>query len=374
MSTSRKLFFSFLTLALFISLAEFILEHTYFKNDILKVNKNNVFVLERNKDITVDKIRYQTNSLGIRDKEINRNSDELLILCLGDSSTYGWFINENDTYPRILENILSKKMNLNCRVVNAGIPGYTTRQTLLFLKKVGINLEPDLVIMKAGHNERRLVYISERGSIQKKGLIKALHRYLKYLNIYRFFLEETRKHLSTTSPPTVPRVSANEMLKDIKDINAILKEKNIPLLFIYWDIRADAKENKTKAQKAVENGEYQKAISFLDKAANVKMNWDFELLELYATCYEKLGNKKKSDYFRKKAQKWYLRYGTFMNDEDYLERLKSIQNDNNFHMITVENDILGEHHLMDMVHPTPLFNHFLAEQIANYISDKKLIR
>lgn len=56
------------------------------------------------------KTTVSVNSLKLRDIEIKpKEANEYRILCLGDSFTFGLGVNDNETYPRILEQILRQK-------------------------------------------------------------------------------------------------------------------------------------------------------------------------------------------------------------------------------------------------------------------------
>ncbi|RMF61395.1 MAG: SGNH/GDSL hydrolase family protein [Calditrichaeota bacterium] len=85
------------------------------------------------------------NSDGLRDDPISPNKDHFRLLMLGDSQ---FFIggSRDSTIPGRLEQLLKKDTTLNSiRVINAGIPGYTNYQELIFLKKYGLRFHPDLV-------------------------------------------------------------------------------------------------------------------------------------------------------------------------------------------------------------------------------------
>jgi lysophospholipase L1-like esterase len=85
------------------------------------------------------------NELGLRDDPIAERKQRFRVLMLGDSVTaYGE--TSADTYPGQLEGLLNRDPALPpVEVINAGVRGYTNYQELLFLKKVGLTLEPDLV-------------------------------------------------------------------------------------------------------------------------------------------------------------------------------------------------------------------------------------
>jgi len=65
--------------------------------------------------------KYSTSRDGFRDNE-SRNSSATAksVLCLGDSYTFGMGVNNNETYPSYLENLLNADGNQKIRVLNAG--------------------------------------------------------------------------------------------------------------------------------------------------------------------------------------------------------------------------------------------------------------
>ena len=85
------------------------------------------------------------NAQGLRNDPIAARKTRFRILVLGDSVTvYG--DSPADTYPGRLERLLNRDTALPpVEVINAGVRGYTNYQELLFLEKVGLALEPDLV-------------------------------------------------------------------------------------------------------------------------------------------------------------------------------------------------------------------------------------
>src|SRR4030042_5914780 len=89
------------------------------------------------------KITVRTNSLNIRDREIPpKEKNEFRILCLGDSFTFGLGVEVEDTYTRLLENLLNKDRKRSC-VINAG-----GGDPYDFLVDRGLALKPDLVLLQ----------------------------------------------------------------------------------------------------------------------------------------------------------------------------------------------------------------------------------
>jgi lysophospholipase L1-like esterase len=96
---------------------------------------------------------FRTNSIGLRDAEL-KDDGAVRILALGDSCTWGWQVPQDDAYPQQLQRLLNEQFGRGqYRVINAGIPGYTSYQGLLYLRDVGIELHPAIVIIAYGFND-----------------------------------------------------------------------------------------------------------------------------------------------------------------------------------------------------------------------------
>ena len=97
-----------------------------------------------------DPAGYATNRLGLRCGEVpaEKDADEFRILSLGESTTYGFGITNRETYSYQLEEILNRESDgsTHYRVINAGLPAYSSFQSLLYLELRGFDLQPDLVL------------------------------------------------------------------------------------------------------------------------------------------------------------------------------------------------------------------------------------
>ncbi|GMV92975.1 MAG: hypothetical protein AMXMBFR82_27530 [Candidatus Hydrogenedentota bacterium] len=87
---------------------------------------------------------------GVRGPEVGpKEPDEFRVVALGDSLTMGWGVAYEDSYPHILEELLSEQMpGRKVTVINAGVAGYGPWQERIFLLERCFALEPDLVILQ----------------------------------------------------------------------------------------------------------------------------------------------------------------------------------------------------------------------------------
>jgi len=76
------------------------------------------------------------------------------IICLGDSNTFGWDVDAEWAYPAQLAGLLRTQLRIpDVQVVNAGIPGYTSRQALAYLSRELLALHPEVVSFAFGIHE-----------------------------------------------------------------------------------------------------------------------------------------------------------------------------------------------------------------------------
>lgn len=92
-------------------------------------------------------VRYTINSRSLRSKEytLEKPKNTTRILVLGDSFTFGFGVEDNETYPAVLEQLLNK--NHLVEVWNAGVSGYSPDAYYLFLKENIAKIKPDIVLV-----------------------------------------------------------------------------------------------------------------------------------------------------------------------------------------------------------------------------------
>jgi lysophospholipase L1-like esterase len=94
------------------------------------------------------------NSLGLRGPEVAPlPPGGVRILLLGDSVVVGFEVAYEDTFGALLEGHLARALGVPVQVVNAGVRGYGTDQSLLYFREHGRLLEPDLVVSFFSYND-----------------------------------------------------------------------------------------------------------------------------------------------------------------------------------------------------------------------------
>ncbi|HLD29149.1 MAG TPA: SGNH/GDSL hydrolase family protein [bacterium] len=179
------------------------------------------------------------NSRGFRDREYKFKKDKRVfrILCLGDSTTWGYRLLLSETYHSLLEDRLNREYGgkLRFEVINFGVTGYSTFQSLMQLQYRGLKYKPDIVTYYGLSNDptRRFSYSDSQIMSGKVPVFirMFLNGFLLKLSTYRIlrkiFLYALRRNPQTRKSLT-PRVSPEEFKKNILLINSLCRNRDIP--------------------------------------------------------------------------------------------------------------------------------------------------
>ena len=76
------------------------------------------------------------------------------VLCLGDSHTYGLWVERSQAYPQQLEAVWNERgLSPKLEVVNVGVPGTNSSRVLRELPEMLETLDPDILIVMVGGND-----------------------------------------------------------------------------------------------------------------------------------------------------------------------------------------------------------------------------
>lgn len=98
--------------------------------------------------ITIDSLGYRGTSDFSREKP----PGELRILMLGDSFTYGDFVNDEETLPAQLERLLGERCDHPVRVINIGVGG-SSIETAAVMARRALPLGIDLAVLTFSEND-----------------------------------------------------------------------------------------------------------------------------------------------------------------------------------------------------------------------------
>ncbi len=102
-----------------------------------------------------DDYKYEItiNAEGLNERyeySVEKAQNTFRILTLGDSFTYGLYVNTKDNYPEKLEDLLNSR--LQCKnikkfeVINLGVGGYDIEYAITRFKKRGLKYNPDVIL------------------------------------------------------------------------------------------------------------------------------------------------------------------------------------------------------------------------------------
>jgi hypothetical protein len=83
------------------------------------------------------------------DRPQGRRGGFVRILLLGDSTSWGWGVDDEETFAFQVE----RRLGPGVEVVNLAVPGYGTDQQLIQLEREGRKYQPDIVLLGLVHND-----------------------------------------------------------------------------------------------------------------------------------------------------------------------------------------------------------------------------
>jgi len=107
-------------------------------------------------DVLYKGARVRTNRFGMRDDPIphRKPPGEYRILSLGESTTFGSKVDQDENYSALLERCLNERRHdATYQVLNAGAPAWTLAQSLVYLEREGLGFEPDAILVYHGYND-----------------------------------------------------------------------------------------------------------------------------------------------------------------------------------------------------------------------------
>jgi len=203
------------------------------------------------KGLILDKEIY-INSNGFRDKDYTykKPSNTFRIAVIGDSFTFGWGVEQDETYPEILEQKLNvmKPNNLKYEVLNFGFPNGNTIQEVEILKTKVLDYSPDLVIIGFYYNDIEGIAKKNKSSETKNmfTVIYNLDQFLseksRFFSYLKFKLQNTKPivsifHKTSTVPYVLNLFEENSTIfvafkASLQKIGDLTRENNISVLLV----------------------------------------------------------------------------------------------------------------------------------------------
>jgi len=195
----------------------------------------------------------KVNRFGFRGPEINKNKapDTKRIFCVGDSTTFGHFLDYEKTYCALLSEKLKGKLKSgkNIETINAGIPGTAITEHGYFIKNKVIQFEPDIIVLytvpSLSPDLVTLGELRERSVSNSKDLINRIktmgRRFHTYKFLRRIIKGDIRKEALSnmeilkkvvSDPETLEKKRIDHFHRDLLWVGKICSENNIELLLV----------------------------------------------------------------------------------------------------------------------------------------------
>ncbi|MDX1957152.1 MAG: hypothetical protein SFU98_01195 [Leptospiraceae bacterium] len=161
-------------------------EFYFLQKQFHKLDKDYIVDLEPNVDVIVKhflgtfQMKFSTNSLGFRaSRELQANQKK--ILCIGDSVTMGFGVNDEDTFCKKLDGFQNSKGEIY-QTLNLGVDAYGPTNVYHKLKKYIPILKPELIYYfpSTGDDVDEIVQEQKNKSPLKKKLFEIQFQLSKY--------------------------------------------------------------------------------------------------------------------------------------------------------------------------------------------------
>ncbi|HEV2885195.1 MAG TPA: SGNH/GDSL hydrolase family protein [Pyrinomonadaceae bacterium] len=236
-----------------------------------------------------------TNGSHLRaDRELKpKQPGAIRIVCAGDSVTFGFRVpavwperpTEYDPshlpYPMLLEQLLRKaNPGRDIEVVTLAVPGYTSHQGLLWLKRDIDQLQPDLLTLSFGWNDASFGDVPDREAISDGSFVVATRWLIDHSQAFaratRWLRSRAQAKESKRRP--TPRVSQSEYLNNFREMIQLGRGNGAEVLIL----GAPYRDNITNRPEAALMNSYRTSLRSAAQETQVPF---LEVLELTEAAY-----------------------------------------------------------------------------------------
>ncbi|MGV3720196.1 MAG: SGNH/GDSL hydrolase family protein [Actinomycetota bacterium] len=182
--------------------------------------------------------KIRINSKGLRDREFpyEKPAGVTRILALGDSFTFGWGVEAEETAAKVIERSLT-----GVEVLNAGCSGWGSVQELGFLKEEGVRYDPDVVLVFYSENDS--IDNFSRYEFHDGRLMNAGSSYTPRANLERFLSRRSAlwnlispmlpSAAAPSAPATAPPPYWKTLSESLIEMQKVCRENDARMVLVY---------------------------------------------------------------------------------------------------------------------------------------------
>lgn len=185
-------------------------------------------------DIDTKGVRVTVNSLGLRSPKIAlaKPADTFRVAAVGDSVTFGFNVSAEDSWPGVLQSVLSKKTSRRVEVPNFGVGGYSARDCAIVLDQKALALQPDLAIYAYFLNDPETEALQPLQQFfapvlwwQHSALLRRIDEYVYERRVRQYGQGDSYRALNAADGPNWPSV-----LAALDSMRASSERSHVPVL------------------------------------------------------------------------------------------------------------------------------------------------
>lgn len=189
-------------------------------------------------------------------------TQNLRIVTMGDSNTYGLYLDKEDSYPKQLETIWNTThKNKAIEVINLGYPGTNSSRLVANFEEAIKQFQPDIVLVMIGTNDSWTTPIASAESrLIEQNAFQPIQRIKLYSRIYKLYCLLSREPFQGDALAAIT-TSDPKQTETAKGQPATINYKNIKLDFsmsfrpqsMHFDVEVEMQKNMEKLIQYGEN-------------------------------------------------------------------------------------------------------------------------
>ncbi len=272
---------------------------------------------------------YQINRQGFRDDDFILQKSGLRIAVLGNSCSFGWRVNRDESYAGLIESSLIQQPGLEkAEVYNFSVPGYSSYQGKVNFEKNVLAYKPDILLITFGWNDQRFAAFDrpDKDQIMPSEFYLDIYNFLARFRFYRlvkatvFSIIPAAEPMVNTNNQAKLRVSLSDFEDNLTAIISASKKANIRVILLTSPIPSIEKYYRIEAKSVMHQLHY----NFNQVTSQTAARQSVGLVDLAGIFdrYDDLFDNVKTDPFHFNV-KGHRRAATeilqFLTDGDYLK-------------------------------------------------------